>query len=421
VSRSRPRVVVLCPHYRPDTAPTGDVITGIVEQLGAADLDIHVVTTLPWYRQHRVDADWQPSGLTGWVRRERTTWGSITRVYPFPGNDKANVLRRALGFAASSVLMVLAGWWVAARGARAVIAMAPPPTMGLAGWMVRVAALVANRGRLPTLIYNVQDIFPDAAIETGAITNARVIAVARAYERWTYRRADVVTVVGESMRANVVAKLGQDRRDRVRMIPNFVDVDAIAPRDRMTALRAEFGVGDHPVVMYAGNVGYSQSLDVVVEVARRTPQAMFVINGEGSALAAVRAAAADCANVMFGPYQPKARLAEVLATGDIHLVPLRAGLGSVSVPSKTYSILAAGRPVVAAIDLDSDVPALLRASGGGISVGPDDAEALTSAIHEMLADPTRQRTMGAAGRAWAASNVSVDAIAAEYRRLVTGN
>ena len=102
----------------------------------------------------------------------------------------------------------------------------------------------------------------------------------------------------------------------------------------------------------------------------------------------------------FSGYQPKERVPEVLATGDIHLVPLKRGLGRVSVPSKTYSILAAGRPVLAAIDAGTEVPRMLEASGGGVAVPPDDLESFCTALGGLLADPAATAAMGAAGRAW---------------------
>ena len=134
----------------------------------------------------------------------------------------------------------------------------------------------------------------------------------------------------------------------------------------MTALRSELGIGDETVVLYAGNVGFSQSLEMVVDAAQS--DAVADVPDQRRRLGARRRCSdwpTGCANVRFAGYQPVDRLPEVLATGDIHLVPLRAGLGRVSVPSKTYSILAAGRPVLAAIDPGTEVPRILAESGGG--------------------------------------------------------
>jgi colanic acid biosynthesis glycosyl transferase WcaI len=99
-------------------------------------------------------------------------------------------------------------------------------------------------------------------------------------------------------------------------------------------------------------------------------------------------------------------------------VPLRAGLGGVSVPSKTYSILAAGRPVLAAIDLDTEVPRLLAASGAGVCVPPDDAAAFIAALNDLMADPRRCREMGERGRAWVELAASPAAVGAAYEKLL---
>ncbi|HEY4333987.1 MAG TPA: glycosyltransferase family 4 protein, partial [Ilumatobacteraceae bacterium] len=266
--------------------------------------------------------------------------------------------------------------------------------------------------------FNIQDVFPDAAITTGAITNAHVIRVARWLEVTSYKRSDAVTVLSEDLRENVVAKVGPRRGAAVRVIPNFVLTDEIRPLDRMTAYRAELGIGTEPVVMYAGNVGFSQSLDLVLAAAAALPDATFVINGDGSARAELENRARGRTNVRFGDYQPMDRLAEVLATADVHVVPLRAGLGRVSVPSKTYSILAAGRPVVAAIDPGTEVPRILAAAGCGLAVAPDDAPEFIAAVRTLLADSSAREAMGRRGREWVEQAASPAAVGAAYEGLV---
>jgi colanic acid biosynthesis glycosyl transferase WcaI len=400
-------LVVLCPHFAPDTAPTGVVMTRIVEELVGLGHTVHVVTSLPWYRSHRIETGW-----TGrLVRTERTSWGSITRVHPFPGRDKSNLVRRALGFVAYSLLAGLqclrVGGWLRRSGA--VIAMSPPLTLGLTGW-------VASRLRRCPMVFNIQDVFPDAAVETGAISNRTIIAAASWLERASYRAADAVTVLSDDLRDNVVAKLGAG--GTVHVIPNFVDTEAIVPADRATPYRAELGLGDGPVVLYAGNVGFSQSLELVLEAARALPDVVFLINGNGAARASLESAAVGLTNVRFADYLAPERLSELLATGDVHVVPLRRGLGRVSVPSKTYSIMAARRPVVASIDQGTAVAQILAESGGGVSVVPDEAAMFAAAIGELVADPERAQRLGALGRAWVEQHASPAAVGAAYDQLV---
>jgi colanic acid biosynthesis glycosyl transferase WcaI len=405
MTERRLRIAVLCPHFAPDTAPTGVVITRIVEELAARGHELHVVTALPWYREHRIEAGW--GGRL--VRRERTAWGSFSRVHPVPGGDKRILVRRAFGFVGFSAVAGMAS--LSGGRVDAVVAMSPPLTMGLTGWLTHLV----RRG---PLVFNIQDVFPDAAVETGAISNRWVIAVARWLERVSYARSAAVTVLSDDLRANVAAKMKPRRRGRVHVIPNFVDTVAISPADRLTPLRTELGIGSEPVVLYAGNVGYSQSLEMVVDAAARFPDVTFLVNGDGAARAALEAQAAGTPNVRFSGYQPAERVPEVLATGDVHLVPLKKGLGRVSVPSKTYSILAAGRPVLAAIDPGTEVPRMLEASGGGVAVPPDDLEQFCRALGSMLADPAGARAMGEAGRHWVTGAASPAAVAERYERLI---
>jgi colanic acid biosynthesis glycosyl transferase WcaI len=226
-----------------------------------------------------------------------------------------------------------------------------------------------------------------------------------------------VTVLSEDLRANVIGKLPEQRAGRVHVIPNFVDVEVIRPDARMTPYRSELGIDDRPLVLYAGNVGFSQSLDLMLEAARACPDVWFVVNGDGAARADLEQRASHIPNIRFVGYQPSGRLPEVLASGDIHVVPLRAGLGDVSVPSKTYSSLAAGRPVVAAIDSGTEIPRLLAAAGAGVTVEPGDAAAFINAIRTMADDPVRREEMGHSGRAWVVDHASPRAVGGSYDAL----
>jgi colanic acid biosynthesis glycosyl transferase WcaI len=398
------KLAVLCPHFAPDLAPTGEVITRIVLELAARGHRIDVVTALPWYIHHRVEPDW--SGRL--VRREDTEWGTIKRVHPFPV-DKRSIVKRAAAFGGFSAL---AG--VAALGGRVdgVLAMSPPLTLGLTGWAVAAA-------RRAPLVFNVQDVFPDVAIDVGAITDRRVIGAARALERASYRAAGAVTVLSDDLAENVRSKMVPAARDKVRVIPNFVDTDAIEPLDRRTAYRSELGIGEETVVMYAGNVGFSQSLGLLLHAARALvgESVVFVVNGGGSARAQLEAQAADLPNVRFAPYQPAPRLSEVLATGDIHVVPLRKGLARASVPSKTYSILAAGRPVLAAVDEGTEVARVVERAGCGVAVAPDDPKEFVAGLRRLLADPAASSVMGEKGRRFVEKWASPAAVATAYESL----
>lgn len=402
-------VLVVCPHFRPDVAPTGEVMTSIVEHLAARGHRLHVLTALPWYRNHRIDDDWRGS----WSRTETTEWGAITRLHPFP-TDKSNIPARAAAFGGFTALAALSGMKPQFRP-DVVLAMSPPLVIGMAG------VALARRWHVP-LVFNIQDVFPDVAIEVGAITGPRVIKAARWLERTLYRQSDAVTVLSEDLRLNLAAKLAGHRPERVRVIPNFVDTGVVRPGPHENDYRQQFGLEGKTVVMYAGNLGYSQPVELLIDSARAlrdVPELMVVVNGGGSARADLIARAEGLDNVRFVPMQPKERLAEVLAAADVHTILLRPGLARSSVPSKLYSILAAGRPCVAAVDPDTEVTRTLAAADAGVAVGPDDGTALTAALRSLVANPAERSRLGLNGRAWVEQWLSPSAVAEAYEDLFT--
>jgi colanic acid biosynthesis glycosyl transferase WcaI len=400
-------LLVLCPHYAPDTAPTGDVMSSIARELAARGHRLHLVTSLPWYEHHAIEPGWEGR----LVRHDDDAIGRVTRVHPFP-TDKRNIPARALAFAGFTALAG-ANALLSRTQPDGVLAMSPPLTLGLAGWAV------ARMRRAP-FVFNIQDVFPDVAVELGLITNPSVIRVAAALERFTYQRSDAVTVLSDDLRVNVANKLRGRRTDRVRVIPNFVDVDRIRPTTKENSYRAEYGLTGKTVVMYAGNVGFSQSLDLVLAAATalaHDPDLVFVINGGGSARPDLERAATGLPNVRFIDSQSRERVPEVLAAADIHVVPLRRGLARSSVPSKMYSILAAGRPIVASVDLGTEVANVVERAGAGVAVPPDDAESFTKAISRLVSAPSEAIQMGLAGRRFVEAWASPAAIAAQYEDL----
>jgi colanic acid biosynthesis glycosyl transferase WcaI len=401
------KLVVLTPHFAPDTAPTGEVITRLVHELANREHRIDVLTSLPWYREHKIERGYEGK----LVRKETTPWGSITRIHPFPTSDKTDIVRRAASFAGFTALAALKGR--VGPGADGVLAISPPLTLGLAG-----RSIARARDRAP-YVFNIQDVFPDVAIELGYLKRPAVVRAARRLERSCYEHADAVTVLSEDLEENVRGKVTDP--SKVRVIPNFVDTAFIQPGERENAYRSEHGLSGRTVVMYAGNVGLSQSLDLViasaVALAADEPDVVFVINGAGAARRDLEAKARGLDNVRFIDPQPIERLPEVLAAADIHLVPLKRGLARSSVPSKTFSILAAGRPFLASVDAGTEVARLAERSGGGIAVPPEDPEAFTKALRNLLSDEEELRDMGTRARSFVEGWASPAAVARSYEEL----
>ena len=385
------RVLVLCPHFEPDTAPTGHVMTRLVEELGKREHDVHVITSLPWYKTHSVDSQW-----TGrFVRKKTTSWGSITRLHPMTSAKKNNLVARALAFGMFSLFSALAG--AAQKRCDVILVMSPPLTLGLAGW------LAALRHRAP-LVLNIQDIHPEAAVATGSISNQKIISMLERLESFSYKKADAVTALSDDLRLNIANRI--EYPDKVRVIPNFVDTDSIYPDSKFNNYRMALGLTDEVVIMYAGNLGYSQPVEIVIDAARKLQhrqEIVFVINGEGSRRVELEAKAAG--------------LNEVLAAADIHLILLKPGLGTVSVPSKLYSILAAGRPVLASVDTGTEIDLVVSRTGAGRSVSSNDNGLFAETLIALADDPVGRDAAGKAGRKFAEEWLSADSVAQSYDEL----
>jgi colanic acid biosynthesis glycosyl transferase WcaI len=401
------KLVVVTPHFAPDVAPTGEVVTRITHELIAQDHRIEVITSLPWYRDHRIEPGYEGK----LVRYEDTPWGRIVRVNPFPTTDKRNIARRAASFVGFSLASAALGG--GGEDVDGVLALSPPLTLGLTGWVI------ARRRKAP-LVFNIQDVYPDVAIELGMLSNPGLVAAARRLEKICYARADAVTVLSGDLKDNISPRVNDP--SKVRVIPNFVDTEWVAPAPFDNAYRKQHELSEKFVVMYAGNVGLSQSLDLVLDAAAalaHEKEIVFVINGGGAGKAGLERRARGMTNVVFVDMQPIERLPEVLAAADLHLVPLKRGLARSSVPSKTYSILAAGRPLIASVDPGSEVARVVERAGAGLAVPPEDSEAFTKAVRALYERRDELQAMGAGGRAFIERWASPAAVAKRYADLFT--
>ena len=172
--------------------------------------------------------------------------------------------------------------------------------------------------------------------------------------------------------------------------------------------------------MYCGNVGYSQSIELMADAAREMTDlddVVFVVNGGGSAIGEVRRRAEGLDNFRIIPYQPVTRVPEVLAAADVHVIPLRQGLAWSSVPSKLYKILAVERPVVASVDEGTEVGRVVVDAGAGRSVPPDTTGPFVSALRELLDSDATRAEMGRNGRRWVEEWVTPRRAAERYESL----
>jgi glycosyltransferase involved in cell wall biosynthesis len=283
-----------------------------------------------------------------------------------------------------------------------------------------LASLALARFRRVPFVLNVQDLFPQSAIDLGLLSSRALIRAFELMEGILYRHATKVTVHSEG-NAEHVRSRGVSP-DRVSIAHTGVNVDQIRPGDRANAFRTAHDLGDHFVASFAGVLGYSQDLDIILAAAntlRDDPKILFLIIGDGVEKPRLekKARQLSLTNVRFLPLLPRDEYAAALTASDVGLSTLRADVRTPVVPSKIPSIMAAGRPVVAALPLDGDAPKLIAAAEAGYTLPPGDSDALAETIRQLSRDPDLCARLGANGRRYAERELSVEASAARYEAL----
>lgn len=313
--------------------------------------------------------------------------------------------------------------WVSALGAGlagfglpdfdAALVYSPPLPLAL-------AAFGLCRLRRRPLIVNIQDLFPQSAIDLGVLANPHLIALFKRLESFLYRRADLVMVHSEGNRRYVVAAGG--RPGKVLVMPNWIDTKYLKPGFRDNGFRTSLNLHKHFIVSFAGIMGYSQDLETILTgagILREQPEIAFLLVGDGvEKEKLVRTARQEnLRNVYFLPMQPKEKYPGVLAASDVCLATLRKEVKTPVVPSKILSIMAAGRPVLASLPLEGDAPRLIAQARCGVCVPPGEPEELARAVLALYRQPDLAKEMGRNGRRYAVQHRSLEKCTEQLENL----
>jgi glycosyltransferase involved in cell wall biosynthesis len=296
-----------------------------------------------------------------------------------------------------------------------VLCMTDPPIIA------NVALAVARRFRVPVVVVS-QDVFPEVAVQLGRLEHPMVVALLRRMIGYYLERADRVVAIGETMRSRLEAKGAVP--ERISVIPNWTDTAAIVPMPRDNAWSFRHGLEDRFVVMHSGNVGHAQDLETLVRAStfvRDLDDLQVIVIGTGARHQALveLAERIDADAVRFLPYQPRETLALSLSSAELHHVGLARGLAGYVVPSRLYGILAAGRPVIAAADADSETARLVAEVGCGVVVPPGRADLLAGLLREVRDGRYDLQEMGKRGREYVVGDADRVRAVARYSALLS--
>jgi len=367
------RILLLNEYFPPDTSATAKMAAAVVDAL-AERHEVVVLCGRPSY---------DPSERHPFYFSRREKRGKIIVVRvgstTFP---RRRMLHRLLNYLSYVLLAVPRALTLRAD---VVLAMTDPPFEGIVG------AFIAWLKRCP-FVYNIRDLYPEMAIAGEIVQPARWVRMWETLHRWALARAARVVVLGDDTRERIIAK-GIDP-GRVFVVRDGAQLPRAIP-NRDHPVTREVRSGYPFVVLHAGNLGFYGAWETVVTAARTLngDRVGFVFVGDGAMRSQIESSANGCKAIRFLPFRPPDQVPYVLAAGDLHLVTIRRGLEGVVVPSKLYPILAAGRPVLALVPEESDVARVIRRSGCGVVVNPDDPVSVAAVVQELARDPERVARM----------------------------
>ncbi len=280
-----------------------------------------------------------------------------------------------------------------------------PPIIGL------IAVLLKKWKKIP-YIFTVQDMFPESLVSTGMTSKGSILwKIGNWVSNVTYRHAEHIVVISDSMKTTLVEK--GVSAEKISVIYNWIDTKAThpVPRDE-NPLFDELGLSrDGFYVTYAGNLGNSQNVSLLVDCAKQLADKTdihFVIFGEGSEKSKLenRIRESKLTNIHLFPLQPMEKVSQVYSLGDISFVTCKKGVGSGAFPSKAASILATGTPIIASFDVDSDLCSVLRENEAGLCADAEDVGAAVEAVLTLYTDAERCRAYGENARALACNKFS---------------
>jgi colanic acid biosynthesis glycosyl transferase WcaI len=387
------RILLVNQYFPPDGGASAYLLGQLAEDL-SIDHSVSVLAGRPSYPA--LHGDRVPKGVS--VRRVPSTsfgHGSI-------GGRLSNYLT-FVGMAAIQ----------ACRGERpdVIVTLTNPPFLGLVG----VLAAARHRTKLVIVCH---DVFPDAAIALGRLRNPVLEWAWHRFNRLVRARAARIVVVGRDMGERLHAQ-GVDA-GKLEFIPPWADrqqLDAGATR----RVRSDHGWGERFVVMHAGNVGLAQNMAILAELADRVrdvPEILVVVLGDGPARPALEREVRDrgLPNIELLGTLPRPDALALIAAADLHVVSLAPGMWGCSSPSKTYGIMAAGRPFVAAVDEGSEPDRLAAEYGCGWRIPAGDADALAAIVLAARGEPLDE--MGERGRRVFEERYARERLTAETARLL---
>jgi len=297
-----------------------------------------------------------------------------------------------------------------------VLAPSPPLTMGLVA--IALAKLKGAKA-----VYNVQEIYPDLAVNEGTLGNPFLIKFLKYLERFIYNHCFKIVTIDPLFSSIIEDRI--KNRNKLVVIPNFIDTDLYRPEERTNLFSRQFGLDGYFVVGYVGNVGAYQDWEIILSAAEklREEKIRFMIVGDGRKKAWIREQIAMRAldNILLIDYQPREMIAFVNASADIHTITMTEASDLNGLPSKIFAIMASGRIIVAATSRESAISRIILEAACGMRVNLGDTEDYVKKIKNAMLNKEETLKQAENGRRYVEGKYSKEVVTNKYFEILTGN
>ena len=407
------RLLVYAHYFYPDVASTGQILTELCEGLQES-FNITVICVVPSY-----DGKVEQKYKTKRIHKEKYKGIDIIRVR-VPEFDKKDKISRVKNILAYFFNAIIATFKVGQQDI--VFSISQPPILG------GLIGVIGKKIKRAKYIYNIQDFNPEQTMAVGYSKNKIILNAAMIVDKFSCSQSDNVIVVGRDMQETLKNRFKNKKVPKNVFINNWIDEKDIYPlldnNEKVIAFKRMYGLENKTVVMYSGNIGLYYDLKNLIKVIGRFKErkdVVFAFVGEGTVKTELVNYVHDnkLENVQFIPYQDKADLIYSLNSGDIHWVVNAKGIKGISVPSKLYGVMAAGKTVFGVLDEGSEARLIIEECDCGVCIEPGKYDLIYEELKRVIDNIDKYKGHGILGKEYVDMYIKKDVAIQKYSKEIS--
>lgn len=406
------KLLIYAHYFYPDVASTGQILTELCE--GMTDtFDITVICVVPSY-SGTIDEKYK----TKRIYKEEHNGIKIIRVRvpEFQKSNKISRVKNLLAYFFNSLLATLK-----IEKQDYIYTISQPPILG------GVLGVLGKWLKGGKLIYNIQDFNPEQTMAVGYSKNKLLLNTVMAVDKFSCKKSDKVIVVGRDMQETLRNRFNNKKVPKNVFINNWINEKEIYPLEqnhpRVVEFKEKYNLKNKFIIMYSGNIGLYYDLENIIKVIgefKDRDDVVFAFVGDGTVKDKVEAYVKEnnLSNVTFIPYQDKSDLIYSLNAADIHWVVNAKGIKGVSVPSKLYGVMAAGKPVLGVLDEGSEARLIVEECNCGVCIEPGNYKEISNNIEYILNNKEEIKALGLNGRQYLETNLTKEVSINKYKENI---